>query len=70
MAPPGSGSSISPTMTPAKIAKKYHACGASPSGGGNAAIASATRIGASAFHETWGGLTAWRAAVVRGGAGT
>ncbi len=32
MAAPGSGSSIRPTMTPAKMAKKYHACCARPSG--------------------------------------
>ena len=51
MAPPGSGSSISPTMTPAKMAKKYHACGASPAGAGMSAIAIATAIGTSAFQE-------------------
>ena len=32
IAPPGSGSSIRPRMTPAKIAKKYHAWGARPCG--------------------------------------
>src|SRR5512137_813542 len=58
IAPPGSGSSIRPTITPAKIAKKYHACGARPSGGGINASASATAIGASAFQDTCGGLTA------------
>ena len=45
IAAPGSGSSTRPTMTPAKIAKKYHACCARPSGGGKAAMISATTIG-------------------------
>ncbi len=66
MAPPGRGSSISATMTPAKIAKKYHACGASPCGGGSNASASVTAIGAIAFQDTCGGLMALAAA---GGAG-
>ena len=51
MAPPGSGSSIRPTMTPAKIAKKYHACGARPAGAGIRAIAIATATGTTAFHS-------------------
>ena len=58
IAPPGSGSSIRPTITPTKIAKKYQACGARPSGGGISATMIATAIGASAFQLTCGGLTA------------
>src|SRR3954463_1254616 len=50
MAPPGSGSNMSPTMTPTKMAKKYHACGARPAGGAMRAIAAAAAIGAMAFH--------------------
>src|SRR5688572_8872466 len=50
MAPPGNGSNMSPTMTPTKMAKKYHACGARPAGGDISAIATATAIGAMAFH--------------------
>src|ERR1035437_10630355 len=34
IAPPGSGSSIKPTTTPAKMAKKYNAGWGSPSGAG------------------------------------
>ncbi|OIQ68080.1 hypothetical protein GALL_503330 [mine drainage metagenome] len=51
MAPPGNGSSIRPTITPAKIAKKYQACGASPVGAGSSAITTATTMGAIAFQE-------------------
>jgi hypothetical protein len=53
MAPPGRGSSISPTMTPANIAKKYHACGARPAGAGSQARTIATAIGATAFQESF-----------------
>ena len=44
-------------MTPAKIAKKYHAWGARPPGGGINARTSARTMGASAFHQTCGGWT-------------
>src|SRR4249919_3215850 len=54
IAPPGSGSSIKPRMTPAKIAKKYQACGARPCGAGISATTSARAMGASAFQETCG----------------
>src|ERR1035437_1938259 len=50
-APPGNGSSIRPTITPAKMAKKYQACGASPAGAGSSAITMATMIGVIAFQE-------------------
>src|SRR4051794_7797322 len=50
IAPPGSGSNMRPTMTPTKMAKKYHACGARPAGGDMSAIAAATATGATAFH--------------------
>src|SRR5512144_3444886 len=50
IAAPGSGSSISATMTPANMAKKYQACWASPSGGGMTASTTATAIGTSAFQ--------------------
>ena len=68
IAPPGSGSSIRPRMTPAKIAKKYHAWGARPAGGGISASTIARTIGASAFHETCGGrtVTAGRGASIGG----
>src|SRR5512137_1443270 len=45
MAPPGSGSSIKATITPAKIAKKYQACAANPAGGGSSASASVMMTG-------------------------
>ena len=38
-------------MTPAKIAKKYQACWASPPGAGNSANTIATAKGVTAFHE-------------------
>src|SRR5260370_34446152 len=46
MAAPGNGSRIRPTITPTKIEKKYHACGARPEGTGSNAstIAIAPRI--------------------------
>src|SRR5687768_12054784 len=50
MAPPGKGSNIKPTITPAKIAKKYQACCAKPAGAGMSAIAIATTTGARCFH--------------------
>src|ERR1035437_1559425 len=56
-APPGNGSSIRPTITPAKMAKKYQACGASPAGAGSSAITTATTIGAIAFQEIFMGLS-------------
>src|ERR1051325_4672958 len=52
IAPPGKGSNIKPTITPAKIAKKYHACCASPAGAGISAIMMATRSGAKFFQVT------------------
>src|SRR5512147_1434935 len=70
IAPPGSGSSISATMTPAKIAKKYHACGASPAGGGTSAINSVTAIGTIARHATCGGLIAFAMPTAGPAAGT
>src|SRR5512139_163123 len=54
IAPPGSGSSISPTITPAKIAKKYQACGARPAGARISAMMTATAMGESAFQLTSG----------------
>src|SRR5512134_835422 len=51
IAPPGSGSNIRPTMTPAKIAKYHHACCGSPSGGGMSARMTAMATGAAAFHQ-------------------
>ena len=38
IAPPGSGSNMRPTMTPTKIAKKYHACCGRPAGAGMSAM--------------------------------
>ena len=52
MAPPGRGSSIRATTTPAKMAKYHHACCASPSGGATRARPIAMTIGTSALHET------------------
>src|SRR3954467_11130913 len=48
IAPSGNGSKLRPTMTPAKIAKKYQACCGRP-GAGISAMAIATATGASAF---------------------
>src|SRR5450755_3087022 len=53
MAPPGSGSSIKPTMTPANRAKKYQACGAKPAGAGSRAKTIATAIGARGFQGSF-----------------
>src|SRR6188474_1831933 len=50
IAPPGSGSNMRPTITPTKIAKKYHACCGRPSGAGMSAMMIATAIGAIAVH--------------------
>ena len=50
MAPPGSGSTIRPTMTPAKMAKKYQACCGRPSGAGASASAMTTAMGSKARH--------------------
>src|SRR5512134_2077888 len=50
IAPPGSGSNMRPTMTPTKMAKKYHACCGSPAGAGMRAMMMATATGATAFH--------------------
>src|SRR5262245_41524462 len=50
IAPPGSGSNMRPTMTPTKMAKKYQACCASPSGAGINAMMMATAMGAMAFQ--------------------
>src|ERR1700722_8987640 len=51
MAAPGSGSRTRPTITPTKIAKKYHACGARPEGTGNNARTTTIATGANAFHS-------------------
>src|SRR3954467_6672230 len=50
IAPPGSGSNMRPTMTPAKIAKKYQACCGSPAGVGVSAGTAAPAPGAMAFQ--------------------
>jgi hypothetical protein len=41
---------MSATIMPVKIAKKYQACCAGPSGGGSIARTTATAIGANAFQ--------------------
>src|SRR5580765_2123674 len=51
MAAPGNGSRTRPTITPTKIEKKYHACGARPEGTGNNARATVIATGANAFHS-------------------
>src|SRR5271166_6192881 len=51
IAPPGNGSNISPTMTPAKMAKYHQANCGSPAGGGIKATMIATTIGAIPFQE-------------------
>jgi len=51
IAPPGSGSNMRPTMTPAKIAKYNQACCGRPWGGGMTARMIATATGAMAFQE-------------------
>ena len=50
MAPPGNGSNIKPTITPAKSAKKYQACCGRPSGAGMSASAIAIPTGATCFQ--------------------
>jgi hypothetical protein len=45
IAGPGNGSTTRPTMTPAKMAKKYQACGAKPAGTGMSAMISAAATG-------------------------
>src|SRR6266436_1478271 len=50
MAAPGNGSKTSPTMTPTKMEKKYHACCGRPVGTGSNARMTATATGATAFH--------------------
>src|SRR5215207_3117029 len=52
IAGPGNGSTIRPTITPAKMAKKYHACGARPAGAGMSAMISATTTGSRACQLT------------------
>src|SRR5271165_1872446 len=51
IAPPGKGSNISPTMTPANIAKYHHANCGKPPGAGTNARTIAIAIGAIAFQE-------------------
>src|SRR6202041_3537155 len=51
MAAPGNGSRTRPAITPTKIEKKYHACGARPEGTGNNARTTAIATGANAFHS-------------------
>src|SRR5205823_9121607 len=46
----GSGSVTRPAMTPAKIAKKYHACGSSPVGAGSRTINATIASGTTARH--------------------
>src|SRR5206468_11918580 len=46
----GSGSVTRPAMTPAKIAKKYHACGSSPCGAGRSAINATIASGTATRH--------------------
>src|SRR3990172_10939904 len=50
MAPPGSGSNIKPTISPAKMAKNYQACCGKPSGTGASATTKATTRGAKCFQ--------------------
>src|ERR1051325_7718022 len=50
MAPPGSGSSIKPTITAMNSAKKYHACFGKPAGAGRRAIITATTTGVTNFQ--------------------
>src|ERR1700758_4540871 len=50
MPAPGSGSTTRPTITPTKIEKKYHACGARPEGTGNNARMTAIATGANPLH--------------------
>src|SRR6185369_8586587 len=71
MTAPGKRSRTRPTMTPAKMEKKYQACWGNPEGAGNNARTIATATGAIAFHDQvnarvgaaaaavdWAGLTA------------
>src|SRR6185369_12291034 len=51
IAAPGSGSTIRATITPAKMAKKFHAWGASPGGGGISANPAATARGRMNFQD-------------------
>src|SRR5271165_5656655 len=51
MAAPGNGSTISPTMTPAKMEKYNQAKCANPDGGGISARISVTATGAIAAHR-------------------
>src|SRR5512144_2609712 len=50
IAAPGSGSSISATMTPANLAKKYQGCRARCPGGGMPAGPAGTAVGTPAAH--------------------
>src|SRR6266851_8704879 len=50
IAAPGSGSRTRPTITPTKMAKKYHAWWGRPDGAGTNARTRATAMGAIAFH--------------------
>src|SRR5208283_2155776 len=59
-AAPGNGSRTRPTITPAKIEKKYHAWGARPEGTGNKARTIAIATGASAFHIEVAGVASGR----------
>ena len=51
IAPPGSGSSTSATMTAAKMEKKCHACGGKPAGAGSNAMRIAVAMGAPTLHQ-------------------
>ena len=57
-------------MTPAKMAKKYQACCARPSGGGISAMTIAIAIGTSARQRRPGGAPVAAAAWGAGAAGT
>src|ERR1700757_3889104 len=50
IAAPGNGSKTSPTITPTKMEKKYHACCGRPVGTGRKARTIATATGAMAFQ--------------------
>src|SRR5580704_9172128 len=54
MAAPGKGSRTKPTITTAKMEKKYHACCGKPVGTGSSARTIAMATGAMAFHVRLG----------------
>src|SRR5437762_2098522 len=59
----GSGSVTRPAMTPAKIAKKYHACGSSPCGAGRSAIIATIASGTATRHGAFLGDVATSSAI-------